>query len=109
MNISIKNFNIFIYRRNCFLYQEKKLKFFKVYTKNNCENECLADFMLSNCGCVEFFMIRNSITRICSAIEKDCYDVARNAFEKVRSDCGCLQLCDYVKYKTIVDNWNVYV
>jgi acid-sensing ion channel, other len=31
-------------RRQCFFNNERKLKFFKVYTQNNCELECLADF-----------------------------------------------------------------
>ncbi|CAG9811153.1 unnamed protein product [Chironomus riparius] len=84
--------------RNCYLENEKVLKFFKVYTKNNCENECLTDFMLSRCGCVEFFMIRNSSTRICSANEQSCYKKAEDDFEEQKRDCDCFNPCDYVEY-----------
>ncbi|KAL7014646.1 hypothetical protein ACKWTF_016044 [Chironomus riparius] len=89
--------------RNCFLNHEKKLRFFKVYTKTNCEQECLTEFMISHCNCVEFFMIRNRTTRICSANEKSCYDEAKREFKSKRSDCGCLQPCDYVNYKTEIE------
>ncbi|CAG9811156.1 unnamed protein product [Chironomus riparius] len=85
--------------RNCFMENEKVLKFFKVYTKNNCENECLTDFMLSRCGCVEFFMIRNSSTRICSANEQSCYKKAAEDFEEQKSFCECFQPCEYINYK----------
>jgi len=54
--------------------------------------------MLCRCGCVEFFMIRNSSTRICSANEQNCYMKAEEEFEKQKSACGCLVPCEYAKY-----------
>lgn len=33
-------------RRNCFFEGEKRLRFFKQYTKYNCEQECLSNFTL---------------------------------------------------------------
>ncbi|CAG9812250.1 unnamed protein product [Chironomus riparius] len=84
--------------RNCYLENEKILKFFKVYTKNNCENECLSDFMLNHCGCIEFFMIRNSTSRICSANEINCYSKAKSDFEENNDFCECFEPCDFVKY-----------
>lgn len=44
--------------RNCYLDDEKKLKFFVIYSQNNCDQECLANFTLKSCGCVQFFMMR---------------------------------------------------
>lgn len=46
--------------RNCYLEQERSLKFFQIYTQNNCEQECLANYTLKLCGCVQFFMMRES-------------------------------------------------
>ncbi|KAL7013324.1 hypothetical protein ACKWTF_015331 [Chironomus riparius] len=96
VDVSLEDLDI--KERNCYLEHEKKLKFFKVYTKTNCEHECMADNVLNRCSCVEFFMIRNFTTRICSANEKNCFDAARVDFEEHKSDCGCLQPCNYVKY-----------
>lgn len=55
--------------------------------------------MVSQCHCVEFFMIKNSTTRICSLNEKNCTEKAKNDFENQQQTCGCLQPCNYVKYQ----------
>jgi Amiloride-sensitive sodium channel len=44
-------------RRNCFLPHEKSLKYFKVYTKKNCEQECLSSMMKEACDCTQFYVI----------------------------------------------------
>lgn len=49
-------------QRNCFLEHEKKLKFFKIYTRINCEHECLSEAMLQACDCVPFYMISKLAT-----------------------------------------------
>lgn len=45
-------------KRHCFLDGEKKLVFFKIYTRINCEHECLSYAVLKTCRCVPFYMIR---------------------------------------------------
>lgn len=94
-----------VFRRNCYLEDEKSLKFFKTYTKINCENECLTDFMIKRCGCVEFFMIRNFSTRICAASERNCYKKAAEDFEKQKSFCKCYESCNHVKYDFEVNEY----
>lgn len=43
-------------KRQCFYNSERRLRFFKIYSQNNCEAECLANFTKLECGCVRFFM-----------------------------------------------------
>lgn len=43
-------------QRGCFFNSERRLRFFKIYTKYNCEQECLANFTKKECGCVKFSM-----------------------------------------------------
>lgn len=43
-------------QRQCFYNSERKLRFFKMYTQNNCEMECLTNFTKIECGCVHFTM-----------------------------------------------------
>lgn len=45
-------------RRSCFMPNEKRLRLFKMYSKANCEQECLSDEILKACGCVPFNIIR---------------------------------------------------
>lgn len=40
--------------RKCFFESERKLRFYKTYTQNNCEEECLANYTKHKCGCVRF-------------------------------------------------------
>lgn len=42
--------------RKCFFSTERRLRFFKYYSQQNCETECLADYTLKKCGCVKFSM-----------------------------------------------------
>lgn len=44
------------HQRQCLFRSERKLKFFKIYTRSNCELECLSNLMLRECGCVRFVL-----------------------------------------------------
>lgn len=44
------------WRRNCYFNDERRLRFFKVYTQHHCEMECLSNFTRVRCGCVKFSM-----------------------------------------------------
>jgi acid-sensing ion channel, other len=85
-------------KRNCYFEDERKLKFFKTYTKALCDFECLANFTLVQCGCVKFSMPRENSTRICGLNETSCYiEVAKNW----NLTCGCLKSCTYITYDVI--------
>lgn len=45
-------------QRNCFFDNERQLKFFKIYSKSNCEVECLTNITYKECGCVLYWMPR---------------------------------------------------
>jgi hypothetical protein len=57
-----------IHRRQCYLKHEKSLNFFKIYTKKNCEQECLNSQLISRCGCVPFYII--SMDDFMSVVQK---------------------------------------
>lgn len=44
--------------RQCFFNSERTLRFYRIYTKSNCDHECLANFTAAECGCVKFSMPR---------------------------------------------------
>jgi acid-sensing ion channel, other len=86
-------------RRGCYLKDEKPLKFFKFYTKNNCKSECLANKTVSVCGCAQFFMVRDISTRTCGVSDMKCYKQAEE--EWLSKDwCDCILECGEVEYKT---------
>lgn len=42
--------------RQCYFDSERKLRFFKFYSKSNCESECIANYTAQECGCIKFSM-----------------------------------------------------
>jgi amiloride-sensitive sodium channel len=85
-------------QRNCYLENEKKLKFFKIYTQRNCEIECLSETFLESCNCVPFDVIRSKDTKICELIDYDCIDRVRNETLFDDNYCNCFQPCSYISY-----------
>jgi acid-sensing ion channel, other len=43
-------------KRQCYFSDERYLRFYKYYTQNNCESECLTNFTVKECGCLRFNM-----------------------------------------------------
>lgn len=95
--------------RQCFFDGEKKLKFFRIYTQNNCEIECLSNFTLKTCGCVKFSMPHNESTLICDQSKIQCYNEAEDKlietvleqgleFESGKTECDCKPSCTSVNY-----------
>lgn len=90
--------------REMFFDGERKLKFFKTYTKNLCFFECLSNFTLKQCGCVKFSMPRDSKTAICNITMAQCYIDAKNDWldmkEQKPSDipCDCWPSSTDIKY-----------
>jgi acid-sensing ion channel, other len=86
-------------RRGCYLKGEKLLKFFKIFTKNNCRSECLANKTLAVCGCAQFFMVRDVSTRVCGVNDMKCYKKVEKESQSPNW-CDCLIECGEIEYKT---------
>lgn len=97
------------FRRNCYLQSERQLKFFKSYTKAQCDFECMTNYTLDTCGCVKFSMPRDTETRVCNLEEAVCYVEAMENFANNsrtgNSDkpCDCLSTCTFIKYDLKVE------
>uniref|UniRef100_A0A182SYF3 Pickpocket n=1 Tax=Anopheles maculatus TaxID=74869 RepID=A0A182SYF3_9DIPT len=97
-------------RRQCFFNHERHLKYFKVYTQQNCELECTTNYTLHRCGCVKFSMPRDDRTEVCGASKIQCYNDAEDELleedvkfivdksRDYRAKCNCLPACTSVQY-----------
>lgn len=96
----LPNFNnqFFFVRRSCYLKNERQLKYFTGYNRNNCEHECLTNLTLTLCGCVQFYMVRSKETRICGTLDENCYLEVEEKFLDLRQSCACYDPCEYTKY-----------
>lgn len=108
-------------KRRCYYTNERYLRFFKIYNKINCEIECLTNYTLHLCGCVQFWMPHPKAAPVCSLHDSPCYQSAAvkllrmTAKKNAKSNegiswnsCNCLPTCNYVEYRTQVSQaeWN---
>ncbi|KAJ3655395.1 hypothetical protein Zmor_014527 [Zophobas morio] len=97
--------------RNCYLQNERPLQYFKLYTQSNCLLECLTNYTLKKCGCVQYFMPRVNDTKICGAGKIPCVKKAQiqlkieelenKITEKMRPEetfCDCKPSCTSLRY-----------
>jgi amiloride-sensitive sodium channel len=59
-------------RRRCYFQSERHLQYFKIYSSVNCDIECLANYTLDICDCVNFYMPRDNTTSICGTEKLEC-------------------------------------
>uniref|UniRef100_A0A6P7FZG4 Pickpocket protein 28-like n=1 Tax=Diabrotica virgifera virgifera TaxID=50390 RepID=A0A6P7FZG4_DIAVI len=111
------------YKRECFFPTEKKLKYFKLYTGRNCALECLTNYTLYHCGCVNYFMPRENTTNICGIESLNCMRNAELRYElgelrskmsktstnsnstrrqryrkTIKLNCDCMPMCSDLTY-----------
>ncbi|XP_070507966.1 uncharacterized protein [Chironomus tepperi] len=84
--------------RMCFIENERRLKFFKIYTKKNCEIECFSMKLLSSCNCVPYDIIRDKNTKICELFDYICVERIKNELLNDNDVCNCLQPCNFIGY-----------
>ncbi|KAL7011595.1 hypothetical protein ACKWTF_014338 [Chironomus riparius] len=87
--------------RQCYFYAERNLQFFKSYTENNCQIECLSNKTLEQCGCAKYHMPRGKDTRICMGNDSVCV-LKVDADHDAKIDyysCDCYPPCTDLKYE----------
>ncbi|XP_022910283.2 pickpocket protein 28-like [Onthophagus taurus] len=66
-------------RRQCYFERERKLEYFNIYTQQNCELECLTNYIEKTFGCVNFYMPRRTDSNICSPVNLPNITIAEKA------------------------------
>lgn len=87
--------------RQCYFNGERNLQFFKTYTENNCQIECMANQTLEKCGCAKYHMPRGKDTRVCNGNDSACIlkvDADHDANIDYYS-CDCYTPCTDLKYE----------
>ncbi|CAO1382707.1 unnamed protein product [Diamesa hyperborea] len=110
--------------RKCYFENEKKLKFFKIYSQSNCELECLTNYTMNLCNCVRFGMPLDNSTKVCNVVTNTCtFNVEAQMMSKVLNlnlnyenammgrknrkingddKCKCLPTCTSIKYNAVI-------
>ncbi|KAB0792999.1 hypothetical protein PPYR_12619 [Photinus pyralis] len=102
------------HRRQCYFPSERQLRFYQVYTQQNCDVECVTNYTLIHCGCVSYHMPHDENTKLCGSGKTLCVHNAsvdllmeeiENKFNKNaqvwdRPDCDCLPACTSLTYNS---------
>jgi len=94
--------------RQCFLSDERWLRFYEHYSLLNCMTECQANYTFSHCGCNMYFQPRLWNTSLCSTDQMDCFHesvkvVAEKAYagaDDHEDECQCLPSCSDYEFPT---------
>jgi acid-sensing ion channel, other len=97
LNFKQKKPKVKFFSRKCYMEMEKKLKFFKYFTKNNCKHECLSNKTVESCGCAQFYMVRDKHVKVCGVKEMVCYKKVELDFEK-HNAYECYPACGEINY-----------
>jgi hypothetical protein len=99
--------------RGCYFEGERKLKYFKVYTRRNCELETLSEFLEvdNEYNCTPFFLLRNDSREVCDhRYEEEIKREIGNALkarDQILKNSDCLDECNMIKYRTEIIAHNV--
>lgn len=97
--------------RSCYLEGERKLRFFKVYTKRNCEIECLANVSRKLCACGPGDIVGDPDTTVCGinigVDDFQCLKKFQGDMKNLKPvehlvACSCLPKCDLISYSNEV-------
>lgn len=87
--------------RKCYFEDERKLKFFKIYSKAHCKLECVANITYDKFGCAVYYTPRDSKTKICNSTHY--YSIKESVTDDELAQCDCYPLCNDIKYSYEVE------
>nr|XP_019556935.2 pickpocket protein 28-like [Aedes albopictus] len=101
-------------RRQCYFSDERYLRYFKVYNRKNCLDECISNQTAQECGCVGFYSPRGPEVRICDGRDLFCPGEAISKLleklnvsqrrSEIEAPCGCLPSCTTLQYEVEISN-----
>jgi len=87
--------------RGCYFEGERSLQLFQVYTRRNCETECMINITISEQKCVPYFFVRTANTTVCGSDETNIVwqQIANYLNDKdEQNKCLCLDQCNSIEY-----------
>lgn len=95
-----------VHQRQCVFNDEVRLRYYRTYSRKNCQLECESSILQATCGCVMFFMPRwNDSASVCGHTDAKCSRSVRLAIENVHNrtfECDCLPGCFEISYRADV-------
>jgi acid-sensing ion channel, other len=92
--------------RSCYFEGEKRLKYFKLYTRRNCELECLSIHIEKLSNCTPYYLLRENSMEVCDhrfevKIRIEISNVLK-FWNILLKECECFDACNQINYRTEV-------
>lgn len=91
-------------KRNCCFEDECPLKFFRIYSKNNCLMECYTKIMYKMCNCSSFELPRIKGQNVCTVQDLWCIAETIDIKLEIEKHCQCLDDCNSFRYNVKTAN-----
>lgn len=92
-------------KRRCLYPDERRLKFFPVYSEANCALECAWEATKELCQCVPWYLHRHFPDKdFCGFFGLSCFEnLIANRYREIKTDCmsHCLRDCNSIEFKLI--------
>ncbi|KAG5683748.1 hypothetical protein PVAND_013013 [Polypedilum vanderplanki] len=96
--------NVPMLQRQCVFDNENNLSYYNIYSKKNCESECISKYMQHECNCTLYYMPRrfDIESKVCSRMEASCYESVTYRIQSTTNNdltCShCLPACFEINY-----------
>ncbi|KOB64264.1 Gonad-specific amiloride-sensitive sodium channel 1 [Operophtera brumata] len=93
--------------RQCYFLHERYLRYFQIYTAQNCRAECLSNYTFKLCNCVGYYMPHDNSKQICTENSLSCMLLVEQNMALVElhlkeagdgSSCHCLPACESIEF-----------
>lgn len=89
-------------QRQCIFENEANLSYYNIYSRKNCEMECVSLTIEEDCDCVLYYMPRQfNGSKICNRQKATCYEKVLFSIDSTYSQdktCSCLPACYEINY-----------
>ncbi|CAO1385548.1 unnamed protein product [Diamesa serratosioi] len=89
-------------QRQCIFENEANLSYYNIYSRKNCEMECVSLLIEADCDCVLYYMPRQfNGSKICNRQKATCYEKVLFSIGSTFSQdktCSCLPACYEINY-----------
>lgn len=89
-------------QRQCIFENEANLSYYNIYSRKNCEMECVSLLIEADCDCVLYYMPRQyNGSKICNRKKATCYEKVLFSIDSTHSQdktCSCLPACFEINY-----------
>ncbi|CAG9862860.1 unnamed protein product [Phyllotreta striolata] len=95
-------------KRQCYFANERKLIYYRTYSKSNCQQECASNRIYQSCGCVPYYLPKDPMMKFCEQDDSPCVEdiqatVSKETKHSQKVSCSCYSQCSSLTYSSKIN------